>query len=226
MVNRTAGWCVTNVAANLSDALRCGANSRELQLAALAYLRTDPVTAYWHPYGFVKLPLTADPSQRLSLHVWHPAIRRLQTPQHICHSHGWLLESTVLAGTLVDVRCTTIASAAGKTCLYAISYEGDTSVARKTTQRFTVEFKDRIVCHVGTCYQIPADGFHTTELPTDIAVTAVHNVNDPVRAGSTIRSLSDPDVIRYQRGSPSADGRRLVIADAILAISSALNLDS
>ena len=60
---------VTNAASNLRDALRSGANIGELQLAALAYLNTDPASAYWHPYGFVKLPLTADPSQRISLHV-------------------------------------------------------------------------------------------------------------------------------------------------------------
>ena len=89
-------------------------------------------------------------------------------------------------------------------------------------RRFAVEFKDRIVCQAGTCYQIPADDFHTTELPTNIAVTAVHNVNDPAQAGCTIRSLSDADMIRYQRGLPSEDDRRILIADAFRAIATAL----
>jgi hypothetical protein len=202
----------------LRSALEGGADSSELRRGVLAFLESEPSDARWHPYGFVKFPLTSDPSERISIHVWHPHLRRPQAPPHICHSHGWLLESTVIVGALTDRRYAVTASTSGEACLFSVSYEGDASIARKTSQFVTVHPRGRTVCQTGDTYQIPRDDFHTTELPGLLTVTAIRNVNDPVGAGCTIRSRTDPDVLEYRRAPVSQPDRTMLVTDTIQAI--------
>lgn len=55
--------------------------------------------SYWHPNGFVKLVLTADPrAGQLRLHIWPEP----PTTDDI-HGHAWSYESIVLTGELTEV---------------------------------------------------------------------------------------------------------------------------
>jgi hypothetical protein len=205
----------------LALALDAGADDCSLRESALAFLTTVPALAFWHPYGFVKFPVTRDSTRRLSLHVWHPRIRRLQTPQHLCHTHGWLLESIVLAGRLVDRRFEVVSSVDGGAFLYEVEYEGDNSIARRTSNAVTTRLVEEKEVAVGVRYAIPRDDFHTTVTPETIVVTAVRNVEDPVVPGATVRSAMDPAVLRYRRGALSDSDRLAVAVDASAAIEAA-----
>jgi hypothetical protein len=206
----------------LGKALDASAEGAAIRDYALAFLRSHPKSAFWHPYGFVKLPVTSDPARRLSVHIWHPRVRRLQLPAHLCHSHGWLLESTVLAGSLIDRRYEVTPSALGDAFIYQVAYEGDDSVARRTMERVKTRLLGEASVPIGARYVIPREEFHTTVTRRGTAVTAIRNVEDPVVPGRTVRLSSDPEVLRYRRGSLSQVNRDEVVADAIAAIEAAV----
>jgi hypothetical protein len=194
----------------------------QLLSASIAFLasRGEEIAVHWHPLGFIDIPVSRNTTDRTTIHVWHPRFRRRQEPPELCHSHGWTLWSTVLAGTVENHTFEVTESAVPTgAVLYVVDYVGPTSVALRTSHYVIPELVNTESVLWGRQYSIAADTYHSTSNPPHITITVMHS---DLRNAASSRVIWPPATkepeFRYERQACSPETTKQVIADVLTAL--------
>lgn len=163
------------------DSPTLGALRREARQRAVAYLRETVDTAYGvHPLGFLSIPLFASPTQRIRLHLWHPALFGASSPFQI-HDHSYASFSVILAGTLRNqvFAETSIDDAAAGEFKIAIAAAGATDTQlRLTESRVALKRLEDTSLVTGSAYSLDKDVFHYAWPASETVVTLYFHLLD------------------------------------------------
>jgi hypothetical protein len=193
---------------------------------------SDPaIEILTHPLGFLDIPLSSAllPSKRIgreaAVHAWHPRISYPQIPRQICHSHGWPLNSWVLAGGITTIAFSVDdvkGDSPGIGSVFKIEYVDDYSVSIRQSREVGVNERGRTRVSAGGHYFLEAEDFHWSQPdPRIVSVTLVARGNSSESTGTTIRPVDSEDEYRYRRTFLNRDDRDVVLRDTIEAIQSA-----
>ena len=151
------------------------------------------------------------------MHVWHPLHSRRQQPPQVCHSHGWILTSRVLNGCL-DNELFDVSEVEGGDCrAFTIRYGEGVSRAEQMAGTYAVSPTRSERIAADTLYNIPADTFHWTHIPTsDVVVTAMtRSHSDSPSAPLTFRRIPCDFSYTYEREACSPEVTQQVAADLL-----------
>lgn len=128
-----------------------------------------------HPLGF-RVARLDEGGTSLRLHLWR-GVDATQ-PGFEVHDHGFDLESFVLAGTIRQRTYAADRDPSGEQVIYAVAYEADESVLRKTDQVVRLREVKSEVFEAGEIYRVAAGELHASYLDgCDVGATLVltHN---------------------------------------------------
>lgn len=145
----------------------------------------------WHALGFVGCHLIERSDYILRIHYWPSHARKPKWPNWQIHDHRFDVFSTVLTGSLQDMRFTFVPGA-GEKRLLQVSYEGDESRLIDDGQKGDVELISAERYGSGDQYLVPAGALHSSDVSFDAeAVTLVQCVNFVDQAPRVVADSSD-----------------------------------
>ncbi len=172
----------------------------------------------WHPLGFIDVPIERNAAGKLVIHVWHPRFSRAQQPRQICHSHGWILHSAVLAGELENHTFDIAGNPAGEQRLYQVRYAGASSVSEALDERVTSTRAGEERLSAGRQYTLPADTFHWSQELGALAVTVMYANFVDATPAYVVRPWTGSHTYTYVRQACDASDQRHILADIKNAI--------
>ena len=115
-----------------------------------------------HPQGFIQLDLSGDRSKRL--HIWEPSIPRTAATDTM-HNHVWKFKSTVLCGTLFDIKVEPKRNLAGNWEVWQAKPDRHVGgrggkILQKTGARCAVDEEKIARIRAGETYSFRAFDFH------------------------------------------------------------------
>jgi hypothetical protein len=173
------------------------------------------VTATAHPLGFVHALLweNADGS-RLRLHLWPRRPFEPQLPAWPVHRHAWPLTSLVVRGRIRDSRYAIADDPAGDRRLYATEYEDDRSVLRPISRVVRCDVLSQSLWTEGSAYEVPTDGFHSSEAESP-SVTIVQSGVPSGRRACVVGVPLDGNMVTYERRRLHSSEIERVLAEVI-----------
>jgi len=174
-----------------------------------AQVRDIAVRSYWHPNGFAKLVLHADPATgcKLRLHVWPAATGGPRLGESNPHSHRWDFASTVVAGNgldMVEYQETAALGARYDRYRYGADPNDPAALAPEGPARLATVATPQVT--LGQIYSCDTTVVHTVA-PIGLALTATLVIQGPQRSPSTVvyrapglgadqpnRVLTEPDL--------------------------------
>jgi hypothetical protein len=178
--------------------------------------------AVWHPLGFIDIPLAGGTrsamrqGQRATLHVWHPELTRPQSPQHVCHSHGWHLHSYVVHGSFLNEVYSVTPSSGATHMLYEVAYAAGVSRSTSTGQLVGVDLVDAKTMPPGSYYEIPSTTYHWTRHTGDeLTVTAMGSTQLSGEPPRNVRAIPCEPEYKYARIDLGNGERRRLYNDLV-----------
>jgi len=158
-----------------------------------------------HPLGFLSCTLLSEGSRRLRLHYWPVGGAFQQSADCQIHDHLFDLNSWVLEGLIENIEYKTSLTG-DEHALYEASYNGDTSVLKKTKATLRLEAARRQSFRAGERYSVAAGVLHQTVRRGDKPATTVLVTDD--------RSRSAPLVVGPLNGKKRYSYEREPVSEA------------
>ena len=181
---------------------------------ALSFLSSDLAAQLlqYHPLGFIDCVLLSTTDERIQLHIWDDRVSAQQDPPNVCHSHGWHLQSLVLAGEIVNHTYRVLPQFDGDYELYDVSYRHGVSVSHAAgDERVSVALEASHSIRPPDDYEVESSTFHSTSVaryPTATFMIADMRRRVPPR---NVRRHGAPKELIYERVSVPPDlGREVV----------------
>ena len=208
-----------DVSAWLAQSVREAAPIEEIRDLVREYLNQhEYAPAVWHPLGFIDIPIERNAAGKLVIHVWHPRFSRAQEPRQICHSHGWILHSAVLAGELENHTFDIAGNLAGEQRLYQVRYAGTSSVSEALDARVTCTRAGEERLSAGRQYVLPSDTFHWSQELGVLAVTVMYANFADATPAYVVRPWTGDHTYTYARQACDASDQKQILADVKNAI--------
>lgn len=160
-------------------------------------------TGFWHPLGFIVLPLLETPRFKYRLHISSPAHRKLQQPHWPIHDHSYDFESVILSGhvenTIYSAEFNSINSKLFH-MVYNVEYNENESIMRSTdiTAKLTQEKFETI--ETGGHYNVTAGIFHQSSQGNGtLAATLVKTVSGPSMPPRVIGDINGEATYHFKR---------------------------
>lgn len=171
----------------LLDHLLDGAPAEVVHDALLQVLRAGAArdgTAIWHPLGFARIVLRADPDAVLRLHVWPAEPPDVEFAVEPVHDHTWRLHSRVLCGHVTN-HVLAAREGPGDHVLATVDrIDRLTDIVRPTDRPVAVETVDVRTVPAGERYELEPRMLHRS-VPAPGAVVATIVAAQRVFAGTS-----------------------------------------
>lgn len=115
----------------------------------------------WHPLGFVVCTAMTHGNIKVRVHIWPSELSKSQGDFCQIHDHVFRFESWILAGAVKNTEYV-IGEQGTEHALYSAEYTGDTSVLKRTDQKFKLHPAHSRIFEAGSYYAVEAGVLHET----------------------------------------------------------------
>lgn len=126
--------------------------------------RSTQKIAYWHPLGFIVIPLGSFPDASYRLHISSPNFRKPQSPLWRAHDHSYNFESIVLKGSvcnkIFDIRTANLEDSTNAHRIYDVQYSSGISTLNRSDSIVVAVEAAKFSILAGNKYSISAGVFH------------------------------------------------------------------
>ncbi|MGF6952443.1 hypothetical protein QF028_004948 [Neobacillus sp. B4I6] len=127
--------------------------------------KTEQLKGYYHPLGFIHIPLGKVNKQSIRLHIWSHQERRKQQPFYPIHTHIFELKSHLLYGSLKNrIYEISTENFPLENVIYSVDYNSQVSILKRTEKKINYKQITEGIFQKGDYYSVKKGNFHSSEV--------------------------------------------------------------